>query len=131
MYHPINGSVEKIWKGFSWPCLFFGFIWFGVKGMWGWVLVSLALAFCTFGVSWLALPFFANRQHEQFLIRQGYLNEKQWDERKQVNSNITNTESRNTNIMSVVDEIAKLGKLRDEGLLNDEEFIKQKNKLLS
>src|SRR6266540_167567 len=77
-YHPVNGSIEKIYEGFSWPCLFFGCFWYLYKGMWGWALIAFALAFSTFGISWLFFPFFANEQYAQSLLKQGYLNEEQW-----------------------------------------------------
>ena len=56
-YHPVNGSTEDIWEGFSWPCLFCGFLWYMYKGMWGWGIIALILAFITFGISWLIFPF--------------------------------------------------------------------------
>lgn len=86
VYHPVNGAGEEIWKGFSWPCLFLGFIWYIYKGMWGWGVISLILAFSTMGISWLIFPFFANEQHAKSLLKRGYLNQKQWNEKKDAGS---------------------------------------------
>jgi hypothetical protein len=62
-YHPINGSVEEIWEGFSWPCLFCGFLWYMYKGMWGWGIITLSLAFLSFWSLVIDIPFFANEQY--------------------------------------------------------------------
>ena len=59
-FHPVNGSSEDVWEGFSWPCLLFGCFWFGYKSMWGWAVMSFVLSVPTFGLSWLIFPFFAN-----------------------------------------------------------------------
>jgi len=126
-YHPINGSVEKIWEGFSWPCLFFGFLWYLHKGMWGWGLIALILAIFTVGISWLFFPFFANGQYAKFLLDQGYLNENQWKERNQA-ARATNDPGLQRN---VADELSKLVALKEKGVLSEEEFQKQKRKLLS
>ena len=77
-YHPSNGSPIEIWEGFSWPCLFLGFIWYVFKGLWGWALIALILAFVSFGLSWLVFPFFANAQYAKALMERGYLTEVQW-----------------------------------------------------
>ena len=129
-YHPVNGAVEEIWEGFSWPCLFLGFIWYIYKRMWGWGIIALILAFITWGISWLIFPFFANGQHAKSLLERGYLNEKQWNERKQSGRNSVASESK-LMTSSVADELAKLVALKEQGVLSDDEFIKQKNKLLS
>lgn len=114
-YHPVNDSTEKIWEGFSWPCLFCGFLWYMYKGMWGWGIIALILAFCTFGISWFLFPFFANAQYAKSLLERGYLNEAQWNERRQA---------------SKTDTLTKLAVLKSQGILNDEEFNRQKRQLL-
>ena len=131
-YHPVNGAVEEIWEGFSWPCLFFGFLWYLHKGMWGWGLIALILAIFTVGISWLFFPFFANAQYAKFLLDQGYLNEKQWKERNQAaKATINPGLRRNPETSSIADELAKLVALKEKGVLSDEEFKRQKEKLLS
>jgi hypothetical protein len=126
-YNPVNGSIEEIWEGFSWACLVFGFLWYIYKGMWAWGAIALILAFCTFGVSWLIFPFFANGQYAQSLLRQGYLNEKQWKQR----TTETNRRLAQVPQHGIADELAKLVALKEQGILSDEELQKQKLKLLS
>jgi len=126
-YNPTNGSVEEIYEGFSWSCLLFGFLWYIYKGMWGWGLISFILAIATYGFSWLIFPFFANGQHAESLLKQGYLNEKQWKEKKDNNNQVNNQ----NNNSSVADELSKLVALKEQGILTDEEFLIQKDKLLS
>lgn len=130
-YHPINGSTEIIWEGFSWPCLFFGCFWFLCKGMWGWAIISAFLAVPTYCISWLVFPFFANGLHAKALLKRGYLNEDQWNQRKQGIS-VTNDNGSHRNVpTSIADELTKLAALKEKGLLSDEEFDKQKRKILS
>jgi hypothetical protein len=130
-YNPTNGAVEEIWEGFSWPCLFLGFIWYIYKGMWGWGVISFILAIFTWGLSWFIFPFFANEQHAKSLLKQGYLNEKQWNEKNKAEKQANNTVSHNLTVASVSDELSKLAALREQGILTDEEFSMQKRKLLS
>jgi len=130
-YNPINGAVEEISEGFSWPCLFLGFIWYIYKGMWGWGIIALILAIFTSGISWLFFPFFANEQHTKSLLKRGYLNEKQWSEKKETGSITSNLGSHHQGTSSIADELAKLVTLKEQGVLSDEEFSKQKSKLLS
>lgn len=125
-YHPVNGSTEEIWEGFSWPCLFFGFLWYMYKGLWGLGIITLILAFITFGISWFICPFFANGQYAKSLLERGYLNEDQWTERTQASK-----DSKRHSGDLVADELAKLATLKAQGVLTEEEFNKQKLKLLS
>ena len=129
-YHPVNDSTEGIWEGFSWPCLFCGFIWFMYKSMWGWGIIALILAFATFGVSWLIFPFYANALYAKALLDRGYLNESQRNERQRTQAR-NRQEIRNPVTSSTADELAKLVALKDRGVLSDDEFTKQKLKLLS
>lgn len=101
------------------------------KGMWGWGIIALILAFCTFGISWLIFPFFANAQYAKSLLERGYLNEDQWNERKQASSGANRQGEKSRVSSSVADELAKLAALKAQGILSDEEFNKQKFKLLS
>lgn len=130
-YHPVNGSVEEIWEGFSWPCLFTGFLWYMSKGMWGWGIIALILAFCTFGISWLIFPFFANAQYAKSLLERGYLNEDQWNEKTRASRGASKPDTNSLPASSVADELAKLAALKAQGVLSDEEFNAQKLKVLS
>lgn len=131
-YHPINGAIEEIFEGFSWPCFFFGALWFLQKGMWGWAIISFILSVCTWGVAWLIFPFFANSLHADSLIKRGYLNEKQWDEkRNQGKKTIEPDYQPVVPPSSIADELSKLATLKEKGILSPEEFDRQKQKLLA
>ena len=130
-YNPANGAAEEIWEGFSWPCLLLGFIWYIYKGMWGWGVIAFILAIITWGISWLVFPFFANAQYAKSLLQNGYLNEKQWSEKKKSENKLRTTASRIQADSSVSDELSKLAALKEQGILTDEEFSKQKRKILS
>ena len=131
VYHPVNGSTEDIWEGFSWPCLFCGFLWYMYKGMWGWGIFALILVFITFGISWLIFPFFANGQYAKALLERGYLNEHQWHERARAIWGDNTPDLKSNAVSSVADELAKLAALKAQGVLTEEEFNKQKLKLLA
>ena len=98
--------------------------------MWGWGVIAFILAILTWGLSWLVFPFFANEHHAKSLLKQGYLNEKQWNEKK-AEKQASNATSQNRVASSVSDELSKLVALKDQGVLTDEEFSVQKKKLLS
>ena len=69
-------------RGFSWPCLFFGPLWFFQK--YGipiyWSLIVLIAAIFTYGISWVVLPFFANKFHEKKMRKTGFCNRKEIEE---------------------------------------------------
>jgi putative oligomerization/nucleic acid binding protein len=130
-FHPVNGSVEKIYEGFSWPCLFLNFLWYLHKGMVAWGVMAAILAFVTFGISWLIFPFFANEQYAKWLLKQGYLNEEQWNEGNLGSVSPQAGLSRQHEVPSVADELSKLAALKEQGVLTDDEFNKQKQKLLT
>ena len=125
-YHQGNGSVQETWQGFSWPCLFLGCIWYIYTGLWGWGVIAFILAIATSGISWLIFPFFANKQHELLLQKQGYLDQKQWKEKEKSRTAIPQSQP-----SSVSDELTKLVALKEQGILTDEEFSTQKGKILS
>lgn len=77
LYHPVNKYPVEIYEGFSWPCLLFGCFWYLYKGMVLWAVISFFVAASTFGLSWFVFPFFANKQHVDYLRKQGYLTEEQ------------------------------------------------------
>ena len=49
LYHPINGSKEQTWDGFSWPAFFFGVVWLLVKGLYAHFLINLVVLVVTAG----------------------------------------------------------------------------------
>lgn len=72
LYHPVNGYAVEVYEGFSWPCLVLGCFWYLYKGMVVWALISFLAATFTLGLSWLIFPFYANKQHAEYLRKQGY-----------------------------------------------------------
>jgi len=42
-----------------------------------WAVAAFLAALLTFGISWLFFPFFANKQHVDYLYKQGYLSDEQ------------------------------------------------------
>ena len=77
LYHPTNKEPSDIYNGFNWPCLFFGPLWFAVKGMWLWAIGSFLLGSFTIGFSWIIFPFFANGMYKKHLRSNGWLTEEQ------------------------------------------------------
>jgi hypothetical protein len=67
--NPKNGKTVQVYDGFSWSCLCLWFFWYAFKYMWGWAAVS----FFTSGIGWLMLPFFANEQYRNYLLKKGYV----------------------------------------------------------
>ena len=129
--HPVNGSREPIYDGFSWSCLLFGCFWFLYKGMWAWGVMSFVMALLSFGLSWFVLPFIANAQHAKFLIGKGYLTEGQAHERGLATSQVASSMvAPSPPTVLVADELGKLASLRDKGLLTEQEFETQKARLL-
>jgi Zn-dependent protease with chaperone function len=71
--NPQNGYIVEINQSGLWTLLFGGF-YFIRHGIWTHGLISLVLAFVTYGVSWFIYPFFATK-----VIRDAYLR-KGWNE---------------------------------------------------
>ena len=128
--HPVNKSREPIYEGFSWPCLLFGCFWYAYKGMWGWGLISFALAWVTFGISWLVFPFFANEQFAKSLLSKGYLNQAQANEQERRPQQDRSAVGAVAPAFSIADELSKLANLRSTGVLTAQEFESQKARLL-
>ena len=123
LYHPTNNHPVSIFKGFSWPCLLFGIFWYAYKGMWKWFIISLLLVLITSGIAWLVLPFFANSQHIKTLKDDGYL------DNKRSNYSVKNKSIKSDN--DNLDKLKKLGDLKEQGILTEDEFENKKKELLS
>lgn len=70
--NPANDYVETVSGAWFWVLLF-GVIYFAVKGVWTHALVSLILAICTAGISWLLYPFFASSIMRTHYLRRGWI----------------------------------------------------------
>lgn len=71
--HPLNQHVVTVKAPRFWTFLF-GPLYLASHGAWGQALISLIVAICTAGLSWLAYPFFAPG-----ILRSAYLR-KGWNE---------------------------------------------------
>jgi putative oligomerization/nucleic acid binding protein len=60
-----------------------------------------------------------------------YLNEHPWNERARAIWGDNTPDSKSNAVFSVADELSKLAALKAQGVLTEEEFNKQKLKLLS
>lgn len=88
LYHPPDMERVEMYEGFSWPCFFFGPLWFIAKGLSGWFLMALLLGPVTLGMSALILPFYANKLNNAHLRRNGWLT---LDQLKSASANELNT----------------------------------------
>lgn len=66
------GQVKIVKEGFSWTMLFFGALVPLFRGDLKWFVISLIAGLCTFGLSWLVLPFIYNKYYIEDLIKNGY-----------------------------------------------------------
>lgn len=133
LYHPINGSIEETWDGFSWPGFLFGVIWLAIKQLWVHFVVSIVILVVTAGLGaipiWFFYGFTGNAIHKKSLLSKGYLTKEQFDQQK---GSAIVAKGYNAGSMSsnVADELTKLAQLRDSGILTEAEFTEQKYKLL-
>ncbi len=132
LHHPVNGSAEQTWDGFSWPAFLLGVLWLLVKGLYGHVAINVVLLIATAGfaapVIWIAYGVMGNGVHKAALIKRGYLTEAQWRAEQAGSGSGDGSVPR-----SGIDQLARLrqlGELRDNGTLTDEEFQREKARLL-
>ena len=132
LHHPLNGSAEQTWDGFSWPAFFFGVIWLLVKGLYGHFLINLLVLVVTAGfaapIVWIVYGFIGNSAHKNSLLKNGYLTSTQWKERGPAVT--ARPIAPVPTQKDTVDRLRELGELRDKGILTDDEFALQKAKLL-
>ena len=67
------GMTKPVKIGFSWTMLFFGFFVPLIRGDVKWTIISLLLAFFTFGLSWLVLPFIYNKIYVKEMFEKGWI----------------------------------------------------------
>ena len=129
---PINGTSEETWEGFSWPAFFFGVIWLLVKGLYGHFLISLVILIITAGIAapiiWIVYGFIGNEVHKKSLLKKGYLTSAQWE--NQQNQHTSTPAPSNASQKDHLSQLRELAELRDKGILTEDEFSKQKSKLL-
>ena len=139
--HPINGTAEETWGGFSWPAFFFGVIWLLVKGLYGHFIINLVVLIISAGfaapVVWIIYGFIGNDAHKSSLINKGYLTNDQWETRNRptpvpqtVPRPVPEPKAPAATPVVVADALEKLASLVDKGHLTREEFAEQKARLL-
>ena len=130
-YHPINDSTEDIWEGFflAMPILWFPLVHVQRHVGLGNNRPNPSLWYIRYFL--VDLPIFANAQYAKSLLDRGYLNEAQWKERNQTSRGANRQDAKSHITPSIADELAKLAALKAQGVLSDEEFNKQKLKILS
>ncbi len=70
--NPSNNYTEEV-PDLAWLwTLLLGTIYFGVKGVWPHVFISIILAIVTGGLSWLIYPFFARKVIEGSYRKKGW-----------------------------------------------------------
>ena len=131
--HPVNGTKEQTWDGFSWPGFFFGVIWLLVKGLYGHFLINLVLVIATAGfaapVVWLVYGFIGNGAHKSSLLKKGYLTEAQWSKKETMPSSVSPAPSPSTK--DHLTQLKELSVLKEKGFLTDAEFSLQKARILN
>jgi len=68
-----TGLLKTAPLGFSWTMLLFGIFVPLFRGDVKWFFYSLIIAFVTFGIGWLVLPFLYNKIYIKNLIKKGYV----------------------------------------------------------
>ena len=139
LHHPINGTTEQTWDGFSWPAFFFGIIWLLMKGLYGHFLIRLVVLVATAGfatpIVWIIYGFVGNGAHRSSFLKKGYLTNEQWEPKTRPApvphaAPMPASSPPAPEPLLVADELEKLFALRERGVLSDEEFQVQKSRLL-
>jgi hypothetical protein len=132
LYHPVNGSTEQTWDGFSWPAFLFGVIWLLVKGLWGHFLINVVLLIVTVGfaapIIWIVYGAIGNGAHKSALLKKGYLTSEQWCQRRSDAKPVPAASGPTPKDPAT--QLREFADLRDRGVLTEEEFAQQKAKLL-
>ena len=134
LFHPINGTKEETWDGFSWPAFFFGIIWMLIKGLYAQAVIAIIISIVTAGfavpVLWIVYGFMGNGLHKSSLLKKGYLTEGQSQtvRKSTPNAPLNTVTSRPAD--DSIERLTALAKLKDSGALTQQEFEEQKRKIL-
>lgn len=139
--NPANGHQEEVNGYSSLLVLLFGGLYLIAKGLWTHVLIWLVTAVGLSIAIGVPIPAFVVGIIYAFLIqgileakylREGWKTLEDWEyEQSHPATFIQSNKDALTSEKSVPDELRKLAKLRDEGILSNEEFQAQKAKLLA
>lgn len=103
-----------------------------MKGLYGHFLISLVVLIITAGfaapIVWIVYGFIGNDVHKNSLLKKGYLTSAQWE--NQQNQRTPTPVPSNPSPKDHLSQLRELAELRDKGILTEDEFNKQKAKLL-
>lgn len=71
--HSTSGLIKNIPTGFSWTTLFFGVFVPLLRGDVRWAIISFAIFWVTFGISWIIFPFIYNKIYIKELLSKGFV----------------------------------------------------------
>ncbi|MFK3940768.1 SHOCT domain-containing protein [Pseudomonas monteilii] len=142
LYHPVNGSTEQTWDGFSWPGFFFSGIWLLIKGLYGQFVIFWLVVLVTAGIAapvlWIVYACMGNKLHKNALMKKGYLTEHQWQTKPHsqqptvvVSSTPAPVHPPLSSQKDTVTQLRELADLKAAGVLTEDEFHQQKAKLLN
>ena len=115
-----TGQTRKVRTGFSWEAFLLGVLYYAYKGMWGKAVLYTAVALIFSWtlivplILWFWFGFEFNEEYKEFLLSEGF----------------SVYEHSGEATFSEYDGLAKLKDLKDSGALSDEEYDKEKAKLL-
>jgi hypothetical protein len=66
-------EIKQVPIGFSWTTLLFGVFVPLIRGDIKWFIIFLLLAFMTFGLAWLVIPFLYNKIYVKDLVSRGFV----------------------------------------------------------
>ncbi len=130
-----SGSFPKECPlGFSWTTLLFGFFVPLMRGWWLGMAIALIAPIPTFFLSWFVFPFFANKMYVEHLLKQGYKPYSEQDAQilslHGINVSTNNAIESNSPKRDYLDQLEKLGELKDKGILTEMEFEEKKKSIL-
>jgi len=70
--NPTNGHTESVGPAWLWALLF-GVFYFAYKGMWTHAIIGFALAFVTFGISWVIYAILAPGLVRKHYLQRGWV----------------------------------------------------------
>lgn len=91
LYHPVNYTPISTYTGYNWPSMLCGVFWGIAKGLWGFAIITFAIAWFTWGLGWIVTAGFANAAYKSKLDRLGYLSIDQLPDEQKQNAVTTET----------------------------------------